>query len=244
MPSRILKESICSSESLNRLKPFHETFFYRLIVNCDDFGRMDARPAILKAKLFPLKERLTLREINDAVRALADVGCVEIYEVDGKPYLYLPSWESHQQKRAKNSKYPSPDKNPYQNLGNLQHDIICNQMISDDIKCPREANTRNEKRETNTRNESKDTAPAAPTSAPGKKGYGQYGWVKLSEEQYRKLEADLGEAELMRCIRYIDESAQLTGNKNRWKDWNLTIRKCSREGWGKKRQEGEWNRLD
>ena len=23
-----------------------------------------------------------------------------------------------------------------------------------------------------------------------------------------------------------------TGNKNKWRDWNLVIRKCSRERWG------------
>ena len=36
----------------------------------------------------------------------------------------------------------------------------------------------------------------------------------------------------MRCITYLDESAQSNGNKNKWKDWNLVIRKCSRERWG------------
>ena len=43
---------------------------------------------------------------------------------------------------------------------------------------------------------------------------------------------DLGEEELTRCIDYIDESAQMHGNKNKWRDWNLVIRKCSRERWG------------
>lgn len=62
---------------------------------------------------------------------------------------------------------------------------------------------------------------------------GEYGWVKLTDEQYTKLEQDLGEEELLRCIRYVDESAQQTGNKNKWKDWNLVIRKCNRDGWGK-----------
>lgn len=63
--------------------------------------------------------------------------------------------------------------------------------------------------------------------------YGEYGWIKLTDEQYSKLITDIGEDELLRCIKYIDESAQQTGNKNKWKDWNLTIRKCSRDGWGK-----------
>lgn len=109
MPNRILKESICTSETLDKLNDFQENFFYRLIVNCDDYGRMDARPAILKARLYPLRERLTLKDIDGALRALAAVGCVEVYEVDGKPYLQLPSWEVHQTIRAKKSKYPGPE---------------------------------------------------------------------------------------------------------------------------------------
>ena len=63
--------------------------------------------------------------------------------------------------------------------------------------------------------------------------YGEYGWVKLTDKQHEKLVQELGEAELNRCIKLIDESAQSTGNKNRWKDWNLVIRRCHREGWGK-----------
>ena len=47
----------------------------------------------------------------------------------------------------------------------------------------------------------------------------------------------MGDAELQRCIAYIDESAQSTGNKNKWKDWNLVIRKCSRDGWGLSRRQ-------
>lgn len=74
-----------------------------------------------------------------------------------------------------------------------------------------------------------------PTQFPTqKKKYGVYGWVRLTDEQYNKLLADLGEAELERCIQYIDESAETTGNKNHWKNWNLVIRRCSRDGWGKK----------
>lgn len=64
--------------------------------------------------------------------------------------------------------------------------------------------------------------------------FGEYGWVKLTDQQHQKLLRDLGEPELKRCIKYIDESSQATGNKNKWKDWNLVIRKCSSNGWGLK----------
>lgn len=62
--------------------------------------------------------------------------------------------------------------------------------------------------------------------------YGEYGWVRLSDDEYARLLVDLGEEEMDRSIRYVDESAQSNGNKNRWKDWNLVVRKCAREKWG------------
>lgn len=62
--------------------------------------------------------------------------------------------------------------------------------------------------------------------------YGEFGWVKLTDKQYTKLLKDLGEAELKRCIQYVDESAQGNHNKNHWTDWNLIVRRCAREGWG------------
>lgn len=78
-----------------------------------------------------------------------------------------------------------------------------------------------------------DKSLAAPSeNKPVKHKHGEYGWVLLTDEQYSRLLADLGEIELARCIAYIDESAQSTGNKNHWKDWNLVLRKCSKNGWG------------
>lgn len=114
MPNRILKESICTSEDINGLTWFEEVLFYRLIVNCDDYGRMDARPAILKAKLFPLKDRIALRDIQHALVKLADTGCLVLYQVKNRPYLYLPTWEVHQRIRTKKSKYPGPEQEDLQ----------------------------------------------------------------------------------------------------------------------------------
>ena len=124
MPNRILKESICTSENIDQLSSFNETVFYRLMVNCDDYGRMDARPKLLASKLFPLKDIRT-SQMEDALRALTSAELVYLYEVDGKPFLQMKTWDRHQQVRAKKSKYPSPEEG------------ICNQMISDDSKCPR-----------------------------------------------------------------------------------------------------------
>ena len=78
--------------------------------------------------------------------------------------------------------------------------------------------------------------PLPPPKPPARKSYGKFGWVKLTDEEYHRLLNDFGEAEVKRCIAYVDESAQTTGNKNKWRDWNLVVRKCHREGWGRKNQ--------
>ena len=78
-----------------------------------------------------------------------------------------------------------------------------------------------------------ETEPEKPKKPTARK-YGEYGWVLLTDDQYNKLVADIGENNTKRCIAYVDESAQGTGNKNKWKDWNLVVRKCYREGWGVK----------
>lgn len=134
MPNRILKESICVSDDIDSLGWFEEVLFYRLIVNCDDYGRFDGRPAILKNRLFPLKENLTVKTVSGAINKLASVGLVTLYTFEGKPYLYLPTWNHHQNVRAKRSKYPAPEDGE---LKMIEHENICKQMISDDCKCPR-----------------------------------------------------------------------------------------------------------
>ena len=74
-----------------------------------------------------------------------------------------------------------------------------------------------------------------PILSEGRHKYGQYGWVCLSNEEIERLVIDLGPDEVARCIAYIDKATQATGNKNNWKDWNLVIRKCSKEDWEAKR---------
>ena len=124
MPNRIIKESVCVSEQIDQLTPFEEVFFYRLLVNCDDYGRFDGRVSIIKNRLFPLKEGLKPKTVEQALQKLAAVGLVVLYESDGKPFLYLPTWEKHQTIRNKKSKYPDP--NDCKQLNSIE--INCDQL--------------------------------------------------------------------------------------------------------------------
>jgi hypothetical protein len=208
MPNRILRESICTSETIKLLSPEEEVFFYRLLVVCDDFGRMDARPAILRAKCYPLIiDKITENDISKWLNSLVNAELIYLYVVDGKTYLQVTTWDKYQQKRAKNSKYPSPDD------GMIAYDIICNQTQSDDSICPRE--TRNEKREyENTRSElSSPTANDDPPSKskPNKNKYAEF--VSMTEDEYQKLVTAYGEVKTRRMIEILDNYKGANGKK-------------------------------
>lgn len=131
MPNRLIKESVCTSDNLDRLSWFEEAMFFRLIVNCDDYGRMDARPAILRARLFPLKT-VTDTQVEKALQSLRSADMIDIYTVDGRSFLQMRTWEKHQQVRAKRSKYPAPVDGVIATDDNVQaSDIKCKQMITD-----------------------------------------------------------------------------------------------------------------
>jgi len=131
LPNRILKESICTSSTIEELTLEEEIFFYRLIVNCDDYGRFDARPTILRAKCFPLKiDKVTDEEVSNWLKKLHQIGLIVLYEVIGMSYLQMKTWEKHQQVRSKRSKFPSLDD---KGVKIISFDGIGNQMISDDI---------------------------------------------------------------------------------------------------------------
>lgn len=155
MPNRIIKESICRSDTINSLSCFEEVLFYRLIVACDDYGRFDGRPSVIKGYCFPLKDT-SVKDIEAALAKLVGTGLVQMYEVQGKPVLQLSTWSRHQQVRAKKSKYPSPDEScGHINTCDIEIwqstslDRNGNHLISDDCNSPRNRNrnTRIENRE-------------------------------------------------------------------------------------------------
>lgn len=125
MPNRLIKESICTSEDLNRLSPMAEILFYRLIVKADDYGAYYGNVSIVKSNCFPLKsDEITCEQVQTWLMELEDAGLIDTYRAEGRDYIQFHKWKNHQQIRAKKRKFPEPDS-------------IGNQMISDDCKCPR-----------------------------------------------------------------------------------------------------------
>lgn len=95
----------------------------------------------------------------------------------------------------------------------------------------------NEKIEKNTGQEKDVTDPAGNETgkpvATKKNKYGEYGWVKLTDGEYERLNKEFSEAEVAKYITYVDTYVQENNNKQKYKDWNLVVRKAIREKWGK-----------
>lgn len=215
MPNRILKESICTSDSVDSLSWFEEVLFYRLIVNCDDYGRFDGRLAIIKNRLFPLKESLTAKAISKAVNTLVTAGLVVLYEFEGKPYLYLPTWNDHQNVRAKRSKYPSPEGCV------IAHENICNHMYADVPVIQSES-------------ESESESESKRDSARAKHKYGEYKNVLLTDDELEKLKAEYAD--------YLDRierlSSYIASTGKAYKSHYATIRNWARADAEKGRSNG------
>lgn len=54
----------------------------------------------------------------------------------------------------------------------------------------------------------------------------------MTQQEYDALVTEYGEREVARAIDYVDESAQINGNRNGWSDWAVVVRRCIRDGWG------------
>lgn len=167
MPNRILKETICTSDTINELTADEERMFYRLLVQADDFGRFDGRATIIRSSCFPLRvDSVSDADVERWLQRLAEVDLIRFYHVDGRRYLHFTTWDKHQQRRAKHSKYPQP---PPQD-STYQH------VISDDINgkhppayVPEESRIENrgiEKRQTAHARANTTADPAESTPSP------------------------------------------------------------------------------
>jgi hypothetical protein len=109
VPNRIIKESIWTSEKISSLSDFEFRVWIALITLADDAGRGDARAAVIRGRAFPLRDGVTNKNVESAVRKLASNGCIILYTVGGRCYYCFPTWNEHQRIRDCKPKYPGPD---------------------------------------------------------------------------------------------------------------------------------------
>ena len=201
MPNRIIKESIARSEKISGLTDFQFRLWIHLITYVDDYGRGDARPAIIRGACFPLRDRVSNKDIEAGICGLADIGCVSLYNVDGRPYLCLPGWDEHQRVRQKVSKYPSPD----------EADTACQSAASGGNLPQSAARIQNPESESRIQNPNPESIPARDRAKEFDlfwDAYPRHEGKQKARQAYNKVDADLGV--LLDALKQHKKSAQWT----------------------------------
>ena len=179
MPNRIIKEGAFTSEKISDLTDFQFRLWVGLITQADDAGRGDARPAIIKGRVFALRERVTVKDVDAALCVLAAAGCVSLYKVGGKPYYAFPNLTEHQRIRNSIPKYPSPDEADAEDTTSPQLAATRGNSPQDAALIQSESNP----------NTNPNLNPKRDAPAPAKRSFGEFGNVLLTDEELQKLKA-------------------------------------------------------
>lgn len=108
MPNRILRDGILESQRVNLLSDEEEVFYRRLMSIVDDYGCYEARPALLRARLYPLKlDSKSEARVAEMLNALAAAKLIFPYVVQGKPILQLLDFNQQTRSSRKHPQAPA-----------------------------------------------------------------------------------------------------------------------------------------
>ena len=108
MPNRDIKESARTSPTLAQLSHGAERLFWRLTTFCDDYGRFDASPIVVRTACLPLVPRVTDKDVRAWLNEFGRANLARFYCAGDRVFGYLVSWSRHQRIRNKMSKFPDP----------------------------------------------------------------------------------------------------------------------------------------
>lgn len=105
---RSLKPSFWSSQKIGKLSRDARLLAIGLISYADDQGRFLASPSALIGHVYP-NDAVTLKQVAGWRDAIAAVGLIELYAVDGFEYGRFPRWTDHQRiSHPYDSTFPEP----------------------------------------------------------------------------------------------------------------------------------------
>ncbi|MDJ1136267.1 hypothetical protein [Streptomyces iconiensis] len=93
---RTIKPEAFASESLAEVSLAAERTFFGLLTQADDHGRFRDQPAVLSGLLWSLRPEHGPVGVEDDLTQLAGAGLICRYEVDGKRYLHIVTFQRHQ----------------------------------------------------------------------------------------------------------------------------------------------------
>lgn len=105
---RTIKPSFWRDEEVSRLKHDERLFLVGLISLADDDGRFVASQSSVCGYIYP-HEEITPGVFKRLMKAVVSTGIVELYDVRGLTYGWLPKYRKHQRiNRPQQSDLPEP----------------------------------------------------------------------------------------------------------------------------------------
>lgn len=104
---RTIKPEFFTSEDIVSLTPLARVFYIALWCEADRAGRLDWKPGTLKMRYLPGDNC----NFSDLADELTSAGLIVIYEVDGKRYAEIPTFNTHQVINNRESDSTRPSRN-------------------------------------------------------------------------------------------------------------------------------------
>ena len=109
---RSLYPEMCDSTSLGRCSILTNALWPRIVISCDDQGRMAGNAADVLGECFPkMLAKVRIKDVEISLSELAKARAIIRYKVNGEDYLQVRSWWAWQQyaRRAYPSRMPAPE---------------------------------------------------------------------------------------------------------------------------------------
>lgn len=197
----MISKSISTSTRLSEVSTFGKLLFTWIIPHCDDYGRMEGNPKILKAIVVPLCDE-SIEDVEKSLKELEKVAMIKRYEFGERKYLQIFKWEDHQSFRAdrpRMSVYPNEE-------GHLEIDDLLTLQPLGDKRQPVGDIVRAKRSEVKVSevkvSEEKDT-------------YGEFKNVLLKKDELEKLKNKIGERNTAILIEELSLYQESKGAKYR-----------------------------
>jgi len=193
---RMIYWKISYCKQLARCSLLAQLLFTWLIPNADDLGRLEGDPEIIKGMIFPYHQKITPKQIEEALKELNQEGLIIWYMVGENWYIQIPNFTLYQKLRKDreySSDYPECDA-----------DMTCH-----DNSCRVGQNLRE--------GEGKEKEKVSGSEIEGEEArvektkYADF--VSLTNDEYSSLVTKLGEEGTKRCIEILDNYKGSTGKK-------------------------------
>jgi hypothetical protein len=106
---RTIKPDFWESPHQRDMNMAQRCLFLGLLTQVDDAGRWRAEPQLIAGRIFPYDD-IDLDALDSDLRHLADIGLIYLYEVAGRPFLWIRHFTDHQTiNRPTPARWPDPE---------------------------------------------------------------------------------------------------------------------------------------